>query len=357
MYIHYIIIVTLFILGFIFNKNKFDKRVVLILSILFMFIFSTFRDVSVGNDTNEYVRVFNSFGGIDKLADNINSSRYELGYVLINTIIKTFTNNYTILLGIISIIYLYSIYHFINKHSKSKWISIFLFYTLGIYFLIFNLLRQCIAISIFLYAIDFIINKNPIKYIISIFIASLFHITALILIPIYLFANKRINLISILSIIMIILAMLFCFDQIMNILIKIFPQYSRYYISSKYAGTGVKLASIMQIMISLFILVFGELFYKKNNKLDRLEKMDVFENIQIFNLCILIISMKFNLLDRISDYFLMIQAVYLSNVLSNVDSTFYLKNTLVINISIIYITIIQYFRPEWSGIFPYIFKK
>lgn len=56
-----------------------------------------------------------------------------------------------------------------------------------------NLVRQMMAVSIFLYATKYILEKKALFYFLSIFLASLFHFSALILIPFYYFADKNIS--------------------------------------------------------------------------------------------------------------------------------------------------------------------
>lgn len=53
-----------------------------------------------------------------------------------------------------------------------------------------NGIRQIIAVSIFVYAFSFIIEKKIIKYLILIGFASLFHQSAILMIPLYFFINK-----------------------------------------------------------------------------------------------------------------------------------------------------------------------
>ncbi len=63
----------------------------------------------------------------------------------------------------------------------------------GFFFWTFDGIRQSIAIMIFFYAIRFIIEKNIFNYSIWIFFASLFHLSAIILLPVYFLNRLRFN--------------------------------------------------------------------------------------------------------------------------------------------------------------------
>lgn len=57
----------------------------------------------------------------------------------------------------------------------------------------FNRIRQYLAISIFLYSFKFIENKNLKKYLLMIFIGSLFHKIILFCLPLYFILNLKLK--------------------------------------------------------------------------------------------------------------------------------------------------------------------
>lgn len=80
-------------------------------------------------------------------------------------------------------------FFFISKSIKEQSInvvfSIALLFLIRYYFLTLNIVRQGIAMSIILYSYKFIKEKNFRKYLITILLASCFHMMSLIYIPIY----------------------------------------------------------------------------------------------------------------------------------------------------------------------------
>ncbi|WP_415407161.1 EpsG family protein [Sulfurovum sp. CS9] len=86
-------------------------------------------------------------------------------------------------------------YFFIKGSYKFQFLLplMFFFFMVHYFFWTMSGLRQSIAIVIFFYSIKFIIERNPIYYISSILIASLFHLSVLIMLPIYLLSKIKFN--------------------------------------------------------------------------------------------------------------------------------------------------------------------
>lgn len=166
-------------------KKKLDyQNLPILLSMFILIFFAGLRDRFVGTDTNNYVDIFNylKFEN-DSIFDT--ESTIEKGYLIIEKIALLLSSNYWSLLTLIAAICVYSNFYIIKKLSKNFFISIFIYLTLTSYLIFFNGARQGLAVSISVISIQFIINRNLTRFVICILIASLFHRTALILIPFY----------------------------------------------------------------------------------------------------------------------------------------------------------------------------
>lgn len=122
-------------------------------------------------------------------------SSIEWGYRLINFIVSRFTDEIGWLLGTICLIIIVCVYLSLAGYKKycnpeiSITFGIFVFYTL-FYNESYNLLRQTIAASIVLLSTQFIWKRQWWFFVVTILIATSFHITAffcLILYPLYVF--------------------------------------------------------------------------------------------------------------------------------------------------------------------------
>ncbi|WP_319204524.1 EpsG family protein [uncultured Ilyobacter sp.] len=87
----------------------------------------------------------------------------------------------------------YLIFRFLKKNSRYFYWSVFLYITFYYYNHSLNLIRQFIAMAIFLYAIECILEKKFFKYNIFMFLVSLFHQSALVFYPIYFLSKLKIK--------------------------------------------------------------------------------------------------------------------------------------------------------------------
>lgn len=360
MWLHYFIfiyIVFTYMISKIINK-KFNDRIFLALNFIFLLILAAFRDVSVGNDTVEYYRIFNLVSSINFIDGIFNISRYEIGYLLLNYVVTRFTNNFNIILFITSFLYLYSTFKFIEKYSKSKFMAVMLFFTFSMYYLIFNIQRQCIAIAIFLYAIKFLENKQYIRYIISILLATMFHYIAIILlclcyIPKINLYNKKIAVKSVLF---------SCFIAyvIAYVVTKFgvyIPYFGHYLIDSEYSKGGIRIASVILagIRLGIIILILFINGFKENNSKTNADY--IFNYIAFLDCIIALASIKFNLYDRVEDYLCIIFIVMISNSISSlkIKANKYIINATLVIITMAYLTVSLIIKSNWYGIFPYAF--
>ena len=153
-------------------------------------VFAGFRSDQVGTDTTNYTRNFTHQINAEYFQFN---DDIEIGYQLLEYAILNFTSQYFWLLTITSFVIVYCYLKIIKNYSVNYWFSVFLFITLGVYTFSFNGLRQGMAMAIFTLAIPYLLEKRLIPYLLWCAIASLFHVTALFIIPFYFIVNLRIK--------------------------------------------------------------------------------------------------------------------------------------------------------------------
>lgn len=175
------------------NKNKNLKRFIIFLAILVPSLVAGMRSNQMGTDVRTYVEPLQYFANSN---DNFNSyinyngtlyngqlfSRFEKGYVtliyLCSRLDKGLFLTFFISEFIIVSMTIFGLIKFNKKVHISICLGFFIFLTF-FYNLSFNLVRQCIAMFILLYAFNFLIRKEWIKYLIAVVIAMLFHISAI----------------------------------------------------------------------------------------------------------------------------------------------------------------------------------
>jgi len=116
----------------------------------------------------------------------LSSSGYiEPGFTLLMLICKSIFNDYHFFVFISTIINTLLLLNFLRKHSTNILLGLMLFIVFDGLTIMVNLMRNAIAILLFLNAITYLQHRKPIQYFSLCFIAITFHISALIYIPIY----------------------------------------------------------------------------------------------------------------------------------------------------------------------------
>ena len=144
----------------------------------------------VGTDFGNYVTIYNNLShlSLDQYFA-LQSIDMEIGFYLLMKLSNFITSNYVFMFvasSFLTVLFFYlGLRRFNVKHSA---IVYFLFLTISFPFSL-NGVRQAIAVSICFYAFSFIMQRQWKRYITWVVVASLFHQSALILLPFY-FINR-----------------------------------------------------------------------------------------------------------------------------------------------------------------------
>src|SRR5699024_6474158 len=112
--------------------------------------------------------------------EHLKNSVMEKGYIALNRIIGLLFENPQSLLVVTTIIVMTGFCLYIYNYSNNIWLSLYLLYILRYIFFSMSGLRQAIALVIILYSYKFLCHESIYKFIFIIFIASLFHRSALV---------------------------------------------------------------------------------------------------------------------------------------------------------------------------------
>jgi len=281
-------------------------------SFLSPFIISAFRDISVGTDTSGtyydiYYNVLNNIGGIR-----------DIGYSLINKIAILLFNNYSGVLIITSLIFCGLSFKCIFSESENPPLSVLLFFATNVYFISMNMVRQSIAISIFMLSIPSIKKKSFFKFFILNLIATSVHTTSLIYIVLYFILDKKIKIKHI--VILCLIVALFSSslgNGIISFLsnISYFRKYFAWYLSSRFV-TGY--LNIYSLLINICILLFL-FFINKNAKDDK--DYNILLWLETIAVISLLLSAYIPLMQRISWMFSFPMFVYLPKMFNYITNS------------------------------------
>lgn len=163
-------------------QNPRGKVQYLFLSVLFMFLMISLRDINTGVDTRSYV---NSFLKISLTEVNEGS---EPLYVYITYFVRCITENYHIFFMVMSAGYCIAIYKLLRKYlhtSDEVMIGILLLFLFGIYHFSSAAMRQTVALGFGILAFVEADRGNWKKYLLWIVLGMGFHNSAALLLLIY----------------------------------------------------------------------------------------------------------------------------------------------------------------------------
>ena len=356
--IFYLIVIFILLLLSIGRIGKIKNETVLLFVMLYLWLIATIRSLDIGNDTKSYYDLFNSIANGANI--QVWSTRYEIGYLLLNKLISRMTNNFWLFLSIVNAVIYFAYYLFFKNYSVNPIMSAFMFFTFGTWGQTVNIIRLQLAIAMAIYAF---ICKDKKKYILMIVLLLLafgFHRISLVFLM-YLFVpqtiTKKFNIVAIVATAVGISIL----PTLMNIIAVYMPYFSTYLSSNTYVFGEAKLATIINIVMRLLLLGICWYFYLSqetvNSSLTEIENHTISYqfNMVFVSTLLMVLSLRFNLLDRCSFYYLTFAYLLIPNVLSRIENNGNrsILRGFILLLGVAYFVIINTYRPEWNHIFPY----
>ena len=272
----------------------------------------------------------------------------EPGYKLLNKLTILFTDKYywcMFISGIITYIILsYGIY----KNSECYSLSILFMFISNIYFDSSNLVRQLIAFAILSVAMNYIKKERFISYFICILIASLFHTSTWIMLPLYFLHKFRIKkwLLLLLILSPIVLSKLYI-NIAENITVYI-GRYNLYQNLIEDNNGNLDLGNFILFIVALICSVFWE----KENINSKMANF--YHNIIVMGVITSCLSYYIPLASRVTVYFKLSLIFYLPELINKISdkNIRFLVNTSVISIYTGYF-IYSVFIANWYEAIPY----
>jgi len=221
--------------------NKHDLPYVLFFSLV-LILFSGLRD-GIGWDYHHYYETI-----LFEITTNI-TERGELLSILLVEFAREMSSpavyfllNSLIVIGLISITLI--------KYSKNPYLSIYIFACFPLFYLnSFSVVRFFSALAIVFFATRFLVNKNPVKYLICIFLAGFMHLSAFIMLPVYLICTLKISRAIAIILVCLTPVIQYSGNEIVN---NFFPIFSVYTEAAKNKEGRLAIIVFVAILIALF---------------------------------------------------------------------------------------------------------
>ncbi len=230
------------------------------------------------------------------------------GFIFTNNVLKHLgfsTQSFLMFYAVITIcIYIW----FIRKYTNNIWLSIFFFWTMGVYTFTLAAIKQCVAVAFCLLATDCAIEKKWIRFVVWVLLAATFHPYALmyLAVPFLMFTpwtGKTYIMVAVFGVIGVSL------QALLGSLISITTMLGEEYTVSSFSGEGVNVFRLLVVMVPLVLSFISREYIHKYS--DRVSNLMI--NLSMLNAEIMFVA-RFgtaNYFARLANYFLIFQVIAL----------------------------------------------
>lgn len=339
-------------LSLYFEDKKSELKIFLLPTFILFLVIDGFRKSSVGGDLQVYISIFEQNALKLPELSKIFKSRFEVGYIFSNQLIRSMTENYSLFLFIFAFITLWIWFYVLYKYSKNVYMSLIIYLSsLGMFLYSLSNIRQGLAVAIGFLGFYFLFEKKNIRGIICIFLAPLFHSSGVICIIFLFLRNVKLNHKHYRVMFLSTLALLPFIKMLFGTVISIFPQYNSYLETSWFLESN-KWGPVLLTLLYGVIFVFAELV-TKSQELTKLE--EAIKALFFINFLLTMTTLQTALLERFVFYISPIVTLYIPMVLDKVveKKLRWILFYIIILIYFLILLVFIYFKPEWYQIIPY----
>lgn len=250
----------------------------------------------VGTDFAQYTEIYTFYGN-----DPINWTEQEVGFDILNKMLFKINQNPQFFFLVTSIFINFGVVMFLKSYSENLPMSMYFYITNFTYYLTMNGVRQYIAAIILALGFKYILNKNFKKYFLVILVASLFHTSVFLMVPLYFLGITNIKSIGN-KIFMAFIAFAFIFYQpFVNIMFKILENTSYAHYQSEFANMDDG-ANILRLVIWALPIILVAL---RKQKLQEIygDKSSVIFNFCFYGMCFMALAFRHKYFARVTMYF------------------------------------------------------
>lgn len=325
------------------------KKLFLVICFFLFFILVGFRSFETGSDTPTYLKSFRD--AVTLRWGHISKTRFEVGYGTFEVLMGYVTTSGRIFLLVLSAIFNYGVYRFIKKYSDNYLLSVIMYVCLLFFYFSMTGLRQFFAIILILYSFRYVKTKKIIPFILSIVLASSFHVTSMIcllLYPMYHMSFTRLK--SFMLICVAILMMLIISSASESIFAAIGWDYSYGIRENDYS-----LANLLYFLMYGLMFVLSLSLRGRCNSSQQKKSIDFYIYVFLISALINLIAIRMNVLARLAEYFTIFSIVALPNIIHNTcnQRKELDYNLIIIAFLLMYSTTIIVNRPEWNTAYNY----
>ena len=277
-------------------------------SYLTILILTGTRD-NVGTDYSHYRWIFNiaQKGGVYAVV--------EPGYWLLNILFSNFEEGHRYVLALMAVL-TYSVLFLIAKEEDVMPLFVPFLFSFGFIFFSNNIVRQSLAIALFIYSIRFIEERKFWRYILSVLLIFMFHTSAILLVPFYWIG--RIRLSKSYWVLVILCSIIFykinIFHSLISLVALLIPKYATFIGLAghdEFKG-GLGLSLILLIILGISVALFAE-FVQRN------ERHRIYFNLFLMGVCFSIMLFNSAYFYRFTFYMFYIVVFLIPIIVKNIE--------------------------------------
>lgn len=289
--------------------------ILIVLSFLTLFSLIAFRDETVGTDYKTYINAYQKIA--DGTLDERESSWLGIGFKWTSKLFSlVFGNCYTIYFATLGFCTLFLFYKAFWENSKMPAFSLFILISFCLYYQTFNQFRQMFAIALVLYAIKYIKQKRLVPYILCILIATSFHNSAIIMLPVYFITKIKLEKKVWIAYAIIAVIAFFSFDMIKLVLQNTY--YGKIYFGSQY-DVGGKLSSVFNLVFRIGLLGGCLAFYPKMIKAE--QNNQILYHMAILCTILQLVTIRSYIFGRLTTYFFIFYVLLIPEMIETIFKT------------------------------------
>ena len=242
-------------------KKRYKEMIFMVISFISMWYIHSRVNINTVPDLYNYESMFVNTKMMTWKACFGYVGGMEAGYVVLNKIVSTFTGNYYVFQGLYGFTLLFLYFSSFRRYSPYVIVSILLL-LVGTFNISIYVLRQYLAVAIFVASFPLIIDRKMIPYLIICIFAFFIHKSAIICVPIYFMYQLRPKYLF-LSMVLLTLGIFFLLDAFMIFSVETISDFEEYLgrnvtDSQSYIG-----AVIEGIILFIYVYTFRRIVWEE----------------------------------------------------------------------------------------------
>lgn len=194
-YTYWIVVAIVIVLGLIMPQRGEQKKYYIIIVTAVQTFVCAFRYMYLTGDLRKYAATYYELPAYNWFDKNVWQEGRNAGYAWLMKVTSQISNgNFQVFLILLAVFTQVALAILIYKYSPKPWLSYVVWNCMAFYITYdFTSIKQGLAMAILMFAMNFIMDEKPIKFLITTLIAGFIHVPALCFLPAYFLMKRRVS--------------------------------------------------------------------------------------------------------------------------------------------------------------------